>query len=855
MLIFSHAPLFLWAEVIATAYYTQTRFIIPRHFNKTPYNLIQGRKPDISYLYVFGALCYPKNDHEDIGKLGAKGDIGFFIRYSANSVAYRVYNQRTKKIIETMNVTFDELSAMDFEQNSSRPGLQSMTSRQIGSKLELTYTPSTITPQRPSECDLDILFEPLHNKYLGGRPSEAPRAIPAAPVLQNLQAPTAFIIMEPKSFKEALTDPAWIESIQEELHQFIRLDVWELVPSPDGIKPLTLKLLFKNKHDEENTVIRNKTCLVVRGYRQEEGIDFEESFFLVARIEAIRIFLAYATHKGFAVYQMDVKTAFPHGSLKEDMYVCQPEGFIDSDHPSHVYKLKKALYGLKQASRACVIGALMYLTSSRPDIIHATYVCARYQAHPTEKHLKEVKRIFRYLRETVNMGLWYTKDSGFELTGFSDVEYAGCKDTFKSTSINILWLSFQQDPNLLYLKISHSHILQPGLTLQNETYSGPIPFHQGARRKGVIFRRRIIISSFNCSNDIKSKIRIHNHKHAKGTAKNSQDNKVLRLEKVKGWYRARIARLGTSTGSHRACDCSYLESLVPLLYSYIEDSFVQPNDFVNTSIFLTLLFKVSDSSLPMPVSWLNSHTESVIAAMAGVGLHHGIKEDKFVRDPNKTPESSQRPPHDYPKCGNLGDDFMNTSESSNDDTNVVSASQEPFVFNQDPSENSSHTDHHCCYGCGDSLDDQVVNLDSYTPEPLQYRKIPIYYDDDDDEESSTPLRDIIISELPLCIAITPVLSIEEPKDSLIMGDGHLDTILEKESDEFIKSSVENLVSNPNSSIISSSKTDSLLDEFAGELIFLKSIPSRIDEADCDPEEEICLIEKWVIFLMKSIWEF
>nr|GFB20760.1 retrovirus-related Pol polyprotein from transposon TNT 1-94 [Tanacetum cinerariifolium] len=203
--------------------------------------------------------------------------------------------------------------------------------------------------------------------------------------------------------------------------------------------------LFKNKHDEEQTVIRNKSRLVVRGYRQEEGMDFEESFASVARMEAIRIFLAYAAHKSLTVFQMDMKTAFLHDTLKEDVYVCQPEGFIDADHPSHVYKLEKALYGLKQAPRACMIGALMYLTSSRPDIVHATCLCARYQAkpiekylkeyqaNPIEKYLKEVKRIFRYLRGTVNMGLWYMKNSGFELTGFSDADYAGFKDTFKST--------------------------------------------------------------------------------------------------------------------------------------------------------------------------------------------------------------------------------------------------------------------------------------------------------------------------------------------------------------------------------------------------------------------------------------
>ncbi|GJW75179.1 retrovirus-related pol polyprotein from transposon TNT 1-94 [Tanacetum coccineum] len=115
MLIFSYAPLFLWAEAVATACCTYSRSLIHRRFDKTPYELINGRKPNISFLHVFGALCYPKNDRGDIGKLGAKGDIGFFIGYSANSCAYRAYNRRIRKIMETMNVTFDELSAIVFE--------------------------------------------------------------------------------------------------------------------------------------------------------------------------------------------------------------------------------------------------------------------------------------------------------------------------------------------------------------------------------------------------------------------------------------------------------------------------------------------------------------------------------------------------------------------------------------------------------------------------------------------------------------------------------------------------------------------------------------------------------------------
>ncbi|GJT30895.1 uncharacterized mitochondrial protein-like protein [Tanacetum coccineum] len=167
---------------------------------------------------------------------------------------------------------------------------------------------------------------------------------------------------------------------------------------------------------------------------QQEGIDFEESFAPVTRLEVVRLFVMYATHKSFLVYQMDVKTAFLNGPLKEEVYVNQPEGFVEPHHPDKVYRLKKALYGLKQALRACMIGALKYLTTSRPDIVHATCYCARYQARPTEKHLKEVKRIFWYLKNTINNGTLYPKDTRFNLTAFSDSNHAGCLDTRKITS-------------------------------------------------------------------------------------------------------------------------------------------------------------------------------------------------------------------------------------------------------------------------------------------------------------------------------------------------------------------------------------------------------------------------------------
>ncbi|GJV05144.1 retrovirus-related pol polyprotein from transposon TNT 1-94 [Tanacetum coccineum] len=194
--------------------------------------------------------------------------------------------------------------------------------------------------------------------------------------------------MEPRNVKEAMTDPAWIDSMQEELLQFKRLDVWVLVHALNNIKSLTLKWLFKNKHDEENTVIRNKTRLVVRGYRQEEGIDFEESFTPVARMEAINIFFAFAAHKSFTVFQMDIKTTFLHDDI-----------IFGSTNPR----------------------------SSRPDIGHATCLCAQYQAQPTKKHLKEVKKIFRYLRGTINIGEklvdWSSKKQDCMTLSSAEAEY------------------------------------------------------------------------------------------------------------------------------------------------------------------------------------------------------------------------------------------------------------------------------------------------------------------------------------------------------------------------------------------------------------------------------------------------
>nr|GEY03648.1 copia protein [Tanacetum cinerariifolium] len=237
-----------------------------------------------------------------------------------------------------------------------------------------------------------------------------------------------------------------------------------------------------NKHDEEQTVIRNKSRLVVRGYRQEKGIDFEESFALVARMEAIRIFLAYAAHKSFTVFQMDVKTAFLHGSLKEDVYVSQPKGFIDADHPSYVYKLKKALYVyvddiifgsshprytqlfsdlMKSLFEMSMMGEMTFFLGLHVNqspcgifINQSKYVLEILNNYGMEScdhtgtpmEIKD-KLDLDHNRTPIDATKYHSMigalmyltssrpdiGSGFELTGFLDADYAGCKVTFKST--------------------------------------------------------------------------------------------------------------------------------------------------------------------------------------------------------------------------------------------------------------------------------------------------------------------------------------------------------------------------------------------------------------------------------------
>nr|GFA61934.1 retrovirus-related Pol polyprotein from transposon TNT 1-94 [Tanacetum cinerariifolium] len=252
---------------------------------------MQDKKTDVSFFHVFGALCYPTNDNDDLGKLDAKANIGIFIGYMP-----------TKK--------------------ASGPGLHSLTRVTSSSGL----VPNTVSQQPcipPNRDDWDHLFQPMFDEYFN--PSSftiskvqevvAPRAVVLAESPVSTSIDQDVPLTKPKNFKQAMTKPSWINAMQEEIHEFKRLQVWESVPCPDKVLLIKLKWIYKVMKDEFGGVLKNKARLVDQGFRLKEGINFKESFASVARIEAIRIFIANAAHKNMMIFQMDVKTTFLNGEL------------------------------------------------------------------------------------------------------------------------------------------------------------------------------------------------------------------------------------------------------------------------------------------------------------------------------------------------------------------------------------------------------------------------------------------------------------------------------------------------------------------------------------------------------------
>jgi transposase InsO family protein len=614
-----------WAEAINTACYSINRLYLHRILKKTSYELLTGKKPNVSYFRVFGSKCFILVKRGRKSKFAPKVVEGFLLGYDSNTRAYRVFNKSTGLVKVSCDIVFDETNGSQVEQvdldeldDEEDPcvALRNMSSGDVCPKEseeppQAQDQPSSFIQASPPTQDEEQAQDdeeedqedepPQEEDNDQGRDDndqekedEQGQRPPHPRVHQAIQRdhPVNTILgdihkgvttrsrvthfcehysfvssIEPYRVEDALKDSDWVLAMQEELNNFMRNEVWHLIPRPNQ-NAVGTKWVFHNKQDEHGVVTRNKARLMAKGYSQVEGLDFGETYAPVARLEPIRILLAYATYHGFKLYQMDMKSAFLNGPIKEEVYVEQPSGFEDSEYPNHVYKLSKALYGLKQAPRAwyeclrdllitngfkvgkanptlftktiandlfvcqiyvddiifgstnkstseefsrimvqkfkmsmmgelkyflrfqvkqlqegtfisqtkyiqdiltkfgmkdakpiktpigtnghidldtggksvdqkvyrSMIGSLLYLCASRPDIMLSVCMCARFQADPKEVHLRAVKRILRYLVYTPKFGLWHPKGSSFDLLGYSDADWAECKIDRKSTS-------------------------------------------------------------------------------------------------------------------------------------------------------------------------------------------------------------------------------------------------------------------------------------------------------------------------------------------------------------------------------------------------------------------------------------
>ncbi|KAI3825339.1 hypothetical protein L1987_06821 [Smallanthus sonchifolius] len=677
MLADSKLPVTFWAEAVNTACHVLNRVLTVKRHNKTCYELLNNRKPNLEYLLPFGNPCTLLKVRDVPTKFSAKAIEGIFLGYVANSTTKRVYNKETRQVEEWFHIDCSNRSlpqmaigpdwAFDYEnlfksfhlpsdisdedaavlydscQEAQHNGFlpNAVPNSSISSISAPNLNVASCSGPQDSESEEDnaifqdssadplLSDDPLPSTQDQGEiPTNLDSAIPIPQdysyqfestqvevlpvpevasikefknhpmtnIIGNLQdgvktrslvdntclytcikdsgvlddcSHSCFISqVEPKNVEMALNDNNWIEAMQEELAQFDKLKVWNLVDLPKGAYPIGTKWVFKCKKDDRGVVVRNKARLVVQGFNQQEGIDYTEVYAPVARLEAIRLFLAFASFKGFKVFQLDVKSAFLYGKVKEEVYVCQPPGFEDPLNLNMVFKLDKALYGLHQAPRAwyetlsthllandfvrgkidstlfitksggdyllvqiyvddiifgstneglckefedvmkskfemsamgelsfflglqvnqkedgffihqskyvkdilsrfkledctsydtpipvnhklnsdpegkdvdcqlyrAMIGSLMYLTASRPDIMFAVCICSRFQAKPKESHLIAVKRIFRYLKGKQRLGLWYPHGSNFDFNAYTDSDFGGCCLDRKSTT-------------------------------------------------------------------------------------------------------------------------------------------------------------------------------------------------------------------------------------------------------------------------------------------------------------------------------------------------------------------------------------------------------------------------------------
>nr|KAJ0217090.1 hypothetical protein LSAT_V11C300105640 [Lactuca sativa] len=460
LMIHAGLPMSFWAEAVNTACFTQNRSLIHRIHKKTPYAMLKNRKPDVSFFHVFGCICYILNQLDPRSKLEPKADKGIFVGYSSISKAFRVFHVNRQCIEESIHVKFDEESYTDEKVTHSSSIFQELLScpfdevppagDEADSSDFIIPVPCSLnqdTAARSADNSLgaDEILEAddspaTYNLSVSNSPESASvsehRYHPVDQIIGNIHDGVQtrsrvsnnfcmyvnFISMIlPDKIHTALQDADWIKAMQEELDEFERHKVWTLVPRPSRKTITGTRWVYRNKVDKDGIITRNKARLVAQGFTQIESIDYEETFAPVARIEAIRMFLAYASYMNFIVYQMDVKTAFLHGVLEEEVFLNQPPCFVDKDHPDYVYRLDKVVYGLKQAPRAWYETLTSYLIENgyrRGEIDNTLFIKSKGSdmvlvqiyvddiifSSPNEKLSKEFAEIMSQRFETSMMG-------------------------------------------------------------------------------------------------------------------------------------------------------------------------------------------------------------------------------------------------------------------------------------------------------------------------------------------------------------------------------------------------------------------------------------------------------------------
>ena len=554
-------PKELWAEAVECAVYLSNRSPTRSISGKTPQEAWSGRKPGVSHLRVFGSIAHAHVPDEKRSKLDDKSEKYIFIGYDANSKGYKLYNPNTKKRIISRNVIFDEEGEWDWSSSDEDynfiPLFEEDTLEQPREDESTPPTSPTTNPQEEeSSSERTPRFRSIQDIY---------------EVTENQDNLTLFCLFadcEPMNFQEAAKKKTWRNAMDEEIKSIQKNDTWELASLPNGHKAIGVKWVYKAKKNSKGEVERHKARLVAKGYSQRAGIDYDEVFAPVARLETVRLIISLAAQNCWRIHQMDVKSAFLNGDLDEEVYIEQPQGYIVKGEEDKVLKLKKALYGLKQAPRAwntridkyfkgknfikcpyehalyiknqnndiliaclyvddliftgnnpsmfedfkkemtkefemtdiglmsyylgievkqeengilitqegyakevlkkfkmddcnpvstpmecgaklskhedgesvdptlfkSLVGSLRYLTCTRPDILYAVGVVSRYMELPTTTHMKAAKRILRYIKGTINFGLYYSTSNDYKLVGYSDSDWGGDVDDRKSTS-------------------------------------------------------------------------------------------------------------------------------------------------------------------------------------------------------------------------------------------------------------------------------------------------------------------------------------------------------------------------------------------------------------------------------------